>query len=90
MATKNTLEVTGRWEDLVSRPEFCGHQVRITLVDQPSAAQEADDWLRDLHQMASDGVRISHPAEDSRESIYEESFSLSTTVASLAMPRSRF
>jgi hypothetical protein len=39
-------EVTGRWEELVSRPEFRGHQVRITIVDQPPAAPETDDWLK--------------------------------------------
>ena len=36
-------EVTGRWDDLVSRPEFRGHRVRITIVDQPPA--EPDDWI---------------------------------------------
>ena len=25
-----SAEMTGRWEELVSRPEFRGHQVRIT------------------------------------------------------------
>lgn len=64
-------EVTGRWEELVSRPEFRGHQVRITIVDQPSATSETDDWLIGLRQMASNGVQIARPADDSRESIYE-------------------
>ena len=65
-------EVTGRWEELVSRPEFRGHQVKITIVDQPPAAPESDDWLESLRRMASNGVRITRPANDSRESIYEE------------------
>ena len=65
------IEVTGRWEELVSRPEFRGHQVRITIVDRPSAAVETDDWIESLHRMASNGVRITRPADDSRESIYE-------------------
>ena len=30
----NAIEVTGRWEELVSRPEFRGHQVKITIVEQ--------------------------------------------------------
>jgi len=70
MATK-TLEVTGRWEELVSRPEFRGRQVRITIVDQPPAAVETDDWVESLYRMASNGVPITRPADDSRESIYE-------------------
>jgi hypothetical protein len=54
----------------VSRPEFRGHQVRVTIVDQPSAVPEGDGWLESLHRMARNGVRITHPADDSRESIY--------------------
>jgi hypothetical protein len=72
MDTK-TLEVIGRWEELVSRPEFRGHQVKITIVDKPSAMVETDDWLESLRRMASNGVRIARPADDSRESIYEGS-----------------
>ncbi len=65
-------EITGPWEELVSRPEFRGHQVKITIVDQPAIAPvENDDWLEALHRMASNGVRIARPADDSRESIYE-------------------
>jgi hypothetical protein len=64
-------EVTGRWEDFVSRPEFRGHQVRITIVDQPPAASETDAWLESLRRMASNGVRVACPAGDSREGIYE-------------------
>ena len=63
-------EVTGRWEDLVSRPEFRGHQVRITIIDQPSPAEESDEWLEALQRMVENGVRIARPADDSRESIY--------------------
>jgi hypothetical protein len=66
-----SLEVTGYWDELVSRPEFCGHQVKITIVDQPSAAPETDNWVKSLRQMASNGVRIAYPADDSREGIYE-------------------
>lgn len=66
-----SIDVTGRWEELVSRPEFCGHQVKITIIDQPPAAPETDDWLKSLRQMASNGVRIARPADDSRESVYE-------------------
>jgi hypothetical protein len=68
----HTTEVTGRLENLVSRPEFRGHQVRITIVDKPSAEMETDDWLDSLRRMASNGVRISLPTDDRRESIYEE------------------
>ena len=67
-----TIEVTGRWEELVSRPEFRGHQVKITIVDQPPAAsEEPDAWLESLRRMAIDGIRVTRPADDSRESIYE-------------------
>jgi hypothetical protein len=66
-----STEVTGPWEELVSRPEFRGHQVRITIVDQPAAAPETDQWLESLRRMAAGGVRITRPADDSRESIYE-------------------
>ena len=65
-----SIEVTGHWEDLMSRPEFRGHQVKITIVDQPPAA-ETDAWLESLRQMAKNGVRITRPADDSREGIYE-------------------
>jgi hypothetical protein len=68
-----TFEVTGYWEELVSRPEFRGHQVKITIVDKPSPVVETDGWLESLRQMASNGVRIVHPADDSRETIYEGS-----------------
>ena len=38
-------EVTGRWEELVSRPEFRGHQVKITIIDQPvPRTVKKDDW----------------------------------------------
>ncbi len=67
------FEVTGRWEELVSRPEFRGHEVTITIVDKPSATMETDDWVESLRRMASNGVRITRPADDSRESIYEGS-----------------
>ena len=67
-----STEMTGRWEELVSRPEFRGRQVKITIVDQPPPAPEGDDWLEGLHRMANNGVRIARPADDSRESIYEE------------------
>ena len=67
------IEVTGRWEELVSRPEFRGCQVKITIVNKPSAAVESDEWLESLQRMASNGVRITCPADDSRESIYEGS-----------------
>jgi hypothetical protein len=65
-------EVTGLWEELVSRPEFRGHIVRITVIDQPAAARVKDDWLESLYRMAAEGVRISRPADDSREGIYGE------------------
>jgi hypothetical protein len=66
-----SLEITGPWEELVSRPEFRGHQVTITIVDEPSTAPETDRWLESLRELASGGVRITRPADDSRESIYE-------------------
>jgi hypothetical protein len=65
------MEVTGRWEELVSRPEFRGHCVKITIIDQPAEGAERDEWLESLRRMASNGVPISRPADDSRESIYE-------------------
>jgi hypothetical protein len=65
-------EVTGRWEELILRPEFRGHRVKITIMDEPPAKRNGDDnWLESLHQMARNGVRITRPADDSRESIYE-------------------
>lgn len=65
-----STEVTGLWDDLVSRPEFRGHQVKITIVDPSPVAQDADEWLESLRQMAANGVRITVPADDSRDSIY--------------------
>ena len=66
-------EVTGRWEELVSRPEFRGHQVKITIIDQPGATVKKDDWWESLRRMASNGVLVVRTADDSRESIYEGS-----------------
>ncbi len=66
------IEMTGRWEELVSRPEFRGHQVRITILDQTPTGPQTDDWLESLRRMVRNGVRIAHPADDSRDSIYEE------------------
>jgi len=64
-------EVTGSWDELVSRPDFRGHQVRITIIDQPTAAPDSEKRLESLRNMANNGVRITRPADDSRESIYE-------------------
>ena len=66
-----SIEVTGRWEELVSRPEFRGHQVRIIIIDQPPSPVQTDGWLESLHRMASNGVRIIRTADDNREGIYE-------------------
>jgi hypothetical protein len=44
----NAIEVTGRWEELVSRPEFRGHEVRITIVDKPTVPVETDVWVESL------------------------------------------
>src|SRR5437773_12398309 len=63
-------EVTGRWEELISRPELRGRRVKVTVLDEQSPDTQADKWLESLHQMASNGVRIARPADDSRESIY--------------------
>ncbi len=63
-------EVTGRWEDLVCRPEFRGYQVQIIVLDQPAAMAGTDAWLESLRRMASNGVRITRLADDSRESVY--------------------
>ena len=64
-------EITGSWDELVSRPEFRGHQVRITIIDESSPSPKRGRWLKSLHEMANGGVRIARPADDSRESIYE-------------------
>lgn len=66
------MEITGPWEELVARPEFRGHQVRITILDPAPEGPQADEWLQSLRQMAENGVRITRPADDSREGIYEE------------------
>ena len=65
-------EITGQWEELVSRPEFRGHRVKITIMDRPQINQDADGWLESLHKMADHGVKIIRPADDSRQSIYED------------------
>lgn len=65
------MEMTGQWEDLISRPEFRGCRVKVIVIDQTSDKPSMDDWLWSLRQMAANGVRVSHPADDSRESIYE-------------------
>lgn len=72
-----STEVTGRWEELVSRPEFRGHRVKITIVDEQPATVKTDAWLESLRSMASNGVRITRSADDSRESIYEGVFAVS-------------
>jgi hypothetical protein len=63
-------EVTGLWEDLVARPEFRGHQVKITIIDQSPPAPKTDPWVESLREMARNGVRLPWLADDSRESIY--------------------
>ena len=64
-------EVTGRWEDLVSRPEFRGHQVRITVIAQPAATAGTDDWLESLRRMASNSGGSLAPRMTAARSIYE-------------------
>ena len=67
------IEVTGRWEELITRPELRGRRVKVTVLDEQAAdVQPPNNWLESLRQMASNGVRITRPADDSRESIYEE------------------
>lgn len=43
-------QITGVWEELLSRPEFRGRQVTITILDQPTAAPEADVRVQSLKQ----------------------------------------
>lgn len=65
-------EVTGRWEDLVNRKEFRGHQVRVVILDaETTTTDSSDEWLRSLRRLAEGGVRITRPANDSREAIYD-------------------
>lgn len=66
------MELVGRWEDLVSRPEFRGHEVKITIIDQPAAVGQEDDWVEGVRWLARNGVQLARPADDSRESIYED------------------
>ena len=63
-------EMIGYWDDLVSRPEFRGRQVKITVIEQPPGPPPSDDWLEGLRQMAANGVQVARPADDSREGIY--------------------
>ena len=64
-------EVTGRWEELILRPELRGHRVKVTVLDDEQASAEQNgNWLESLRQMARNGVRPARPADDSRESIY--------------------
>ncbi|MEI8197099.1 MAG: hypothetical protein WCI73_14465 [Phycisphaerae bacterium] len=66
-----SLEITGRWEELVARSEFRGHQVKITVMDEP-ALPPLDSWLESLREMARNGIRITRPVDDSRTSVYPE------------------
>ena len=70
MSTQS-LEISGAWEDLITRTEFRGHRVKVTIIDEPSPVVESDEWLTSLRKMASNGVHITCPADDSREGIYE-------------------
>ncbi len=68
-----SLEITGRWEELVARSEFRGRRVKIIVMDEPGGAMPpVDAWLESLREMARNGVRITRPADDSRESVYPE------------------
>jgi hypothetical protein len=66
-----STEIEGRWDDLVSRPELRGHQVRVTILDETPTAPPSDDWLDSLREMARNGLPYTGPIDDSRESIYE-------------------
>ena len=37
-------EVTGRWEDLISRPELRGHNVKVTVLDDVQRP-ELHEWI---------------------------------------------
>jgi predicted DNA-binding antitoxin AbrB/MazE fold protein len=43
-----------------------------THVEVILPASEKDEWVESLRQMAQSGVRIDSPADDTRESIYED------------------
>ncbi|HWB54331.1 MAG TPA: hypothetical protein VG722_09060 [Tepidisphaeraceae bacterium] len=64
-------EITGQWEDLIARPEFRGHRVKITIVDGKETPGDTHAWIESLRKMADNGIRITTPADDSRQSIYE-------------------
>ncbi len=65
-----SIEITGRWEELIARPELRGHRVRVTVLDNEAVQAEHGAWLESLRRLASNGVRVARPADDSRESVY--------------------
>ncbi|HEY1684784.1 MAG TPA: hypothetical protein VGG19_08480 [Tepidisphaeraceae bacterium] len=65
-------EMTGQWEELVVRPEFRGHRVKITIIDERPFEAHSDSWLESLREMARNGLQVHHPIDDSREHIYED------------------
>ena len=58
--------IQGRWEDLVSREDLRGHEVRVIVLDQ----KEDNPWIKSLLAWADSHGPVGHPIDDSRESIY--------------------
>ena len=66
-----STEMTGRWEELVPGRSSAGIRCGLRLLTSRPRSRKATIGWKIVARMASNGVRIIHPADDSRESIYE-------------------
>jgi hypothetical protein len=58
--------IQGNWDDLVTRHDLHGRQVRVIVLDET----QDNPWLKSLYAWADSHTPLGHPVDDNRESIY--------------------
>jgi hypothetical protein len=62
--------IEGNWDDLVTRDDLRGLQVRITVLEDAPMKEPAETWLARLEAWAHSHKPVGHFVDDSRDSIY--------------------
>jgi len=60
--------IEGRWDDLAGRDDLRGRRVRVIVLDD--VEKQDDPWLKALRAWADSHEPVSHPVDDSRDSVY--------------------
>lgn len=58
--------IEGKWEDLLSREDLRGRNVRVIVLDE----EQGNPWIKSLRAWADSHSALGHRVDDSRESLY--------------------